>query len=353
VLEELTSRKLDALIITHLPNVRYLCGFTGSSGVLLLTPTKSVFFTDGRYTTQARAEVTGLTVVISRKSALAAAAEWVLVRIPRKSKMAVGIESEHLTIASRDSLARQLSSRFRLRGTVTLVERLRMIKEADEIAIIRRAVLLGANLFEHILKKIQPGISEMEIAAELEYAARRAGAQEMSFSTIVAAGPRSALPHARASAQRVPRRAFVLLDFGVILQGYCSDMTRTVCVGHVSRAARDVYEAVREAQQAAVDAVRPGASVAEVDGAARKVLRRAKLARYFRHSIGHGVGLEIHELPRVAAGQQEQLHPGTVITIEPGVYIAGHGGVRIEDMVVVNGNGCEVLTPSSKELIVL
>ncbi len=185
----------------------------------------------------------------------------------------------------------------------------------------------------------------------MEYFARKAGAESMSFSTIIASGERSALPHGRATDAPIRSGGFVVCDFGVILAGYCSDMTRTVYVGRPTAEARRVYEAVREAQQAAVAAVRPGTSVGEVDGAARKLLRKVGLAKYFTHSTGHGVGLEIHEAPRVAAGQTDVLEPGMVITIEPGVYIPGKWGVRIEDMVAVTETGCEVLTPTSKELI--
>ena len=173
----------------------------------------------------------------------------------------------------------------------------------------------------------------------------------MSFPTIIASGARSALPHGRASAQAIPAGAFVVCDFGVILSGYCSDQTRTVWIGKPSQEARRTYDAVREAQQAGIDAVKPGVMVGEVDAAARKVLRKAGLGRFFTHSTGHGVGLEIHESPRVAQGQREILQPGMVITIEPGVYFPGKWGVRIEDMVAVTAGGCEVLTPTSKDFL--
>jgi Xaa-Pro aminopeptidase len=186
----------------------------------------------------------------------------------------------------------------------------------------------------------------------MEYDARQKGAEAMSFDTIVASGARSALPHGRASSARIGR-GFVVLDFGVILAGYCSDKTRTVYVGKPTRQDRQMYEAVREAQQAAIDAVSAGVTAGEVDSAARSVLRRAKLDKYFTHSTGHGVGLEIHEPPRIGSNQMEPLRAGMVITIEPGVYVSGKGGVRIEDMVVVKDRGCEVLSPATKELITL
>jgi Xaa-Pro aminopeptidase len=347
---------LDALLVTHLPNIRYLCGFTGTSGVLVIPETGSVFFTDGRYSHQAGAEVQGSRIVIARKPSLAAAAEWLIEnrsKLGRQKPRRLGIESERLTVAGRTQLAGFLGSEFRLRETRGLVERARMVKDADEIVRMRAAAVLGASLFDRALEAIRPGVTESEVAAEMEYAARRAGAEEMAFPTIIAAGKRSALPHGRASGAAIPSRGFVVCDFGVILSGYCSDRTRTVHVGRSTAQARGIYEAVREAQAVAVETVRAGVSVGEVDRAARNVLRRKGLARHFTHSTGHGVGLEIHEPPRIAAGQAEILRPGMVITVEPGVYIAGSGGVRIEDMVVVTEQGCEVLAPASKELITI
>jgi Xaa-Pro aminopeptidase len=347
---------LDAFLVTHLPNIRYLCGFTGTSGALVISETRSAFFTDGRYTEQARAEVQGTRVVIARKPPVAAASEWLMENksnFGRKSPRRLGIESEHLTVAGRTGLASLLRLAFRLLETRGLVEQARMVKDADEIARLRAAAVLGASLFDRALEVIRPGVKESEVAAEMEYATRRAGAEEMSFPTIVAAGKRSALPHGRASRAAIPPRGFVVCDFGVILAGYCSDRTRTVHVGRPTGKARRMYEAVREAQESAIEAVKAGVSVGEVDRAARSVLKAKGLATHFTHSTGHGVGLEIHEAPRIAAGRTEILRPGMVITIEPGVYIAGSGGVRIEDMVVVTERGCAVLAPGSKELITI
>jgi Xaa-Pro aminopeptidase len=351
----LSTHRLDILLVTHPPNLRYLCGFTGSSGALLLTETKRVFITDGRYTEQARVEVRSAQIVIARQGPLAAAAAWLSAQQKkgRRAPSKIGIEGEHMTVASRSLLAGILPSSIRLRSAPLLVEKARMQKDEEEIGCIRSAVLLGASLFDRALEVIRPGVREAEVAAEMEYAARKAGAQEMSFTTIIASGERSALPHGRASHAAIPAQAFVVCDFGVILSGYCSDMTRTVYVGRPSAEARGVYQAVKQAQQVAVDAVRPGISLGEVDRAARKSLQKSGLSKYFTHSTGHGVGLEIHEAPRVAAGQTEILRPGMVITIEPGVYVPGKWGVRIEDMVVVTEHGCEVLTPTSKELVAI
>jgi Xaa-Pro aminopeptidase len=355
VQDSLESAKLDILLVTHPPNIRYLSGFTGSAGALLLTPEKSVFFTDGRYTEQAHTEVSGARVRISKQQPIAAAAAWLEsnTSASRTSRIKLGVEAEHVTVAQRTRLLRMLPLTIRLTESPALVERMRMIKDADEIELLRSAVLLGAELFATALKAIRPGVKEAEVAAEMEYEARRAGAEEMSFPTIIASGSRSALPHGRAAQVRIPARGFVVCDFGVILSGYCSDMTRTVHVGRPTAEARNIYNAVREAQQAAAQAVRPGIKVAEVDRAARMLLKKERLDCFFTHSTGHGVGLEIHEGPRIAHGSPEVLRPGMVITIEPGAYIAGKCGVRIEDMLLVTERGHEVLTPTSKELVSL
>jgi Xaa-Pro aminopeptidase len=349
--EHLATTRFDALLVSHLPNIRYLCGFTGSAGLLLVEPGGSVFFTDVRYDTQAHEEVKAAKVVIARKAVLPALAETLGRRRKRSRGWTLGLETEHVTLGDKRRLADLLPSGIRLKDAPSIIERLRMVKDDLELGCIREAVNLGARLFDRALEVLRPGAKETEVAAEMELAARRAGAEAMSFPTIIASGARSALPHGRASAQVMRPGGFVVCDFGVILAGYCSDQTRTVWMGAASVKARDVYEAVREAQQAALDAVRPGITAGEVDEAARKVLRKVGLGRYFTHSTGHGVGLEIHEAPRVAAGQEEVLKPGMVITIEPGVYFPGKWGVRIEDMVAVTVGGRDVLTPTSKDFL--
>jgi len=346
----MAQSKLDALLITHLPNIQYLCGFTGSSAALFVADGALTFFTDGRYAEQAHAQVQGCKVRISRKPSLVAAAEW----LGAKARLRrIGIEAAHLTVAERAVVAAALGHGSRLVDAPPLVERLRQIKDADEIARIRAACQLGSGLFDRVKTVLRPGVSEAEVAGELEFTARKRGAEQMAFPTIIAGGKRSALPHGRASTAAIPPRGFVVCDFGVILSGYCSDMTRTVHVGPPSLKARRVYNAVREAQQAALEAVRLGATAGEVDGAARNVLKKKNLGQYFTHSTGHGVGLEIHEAPRIAGGQKEPLQAGMVITIEPGAYLPGEWGVRIEDTVVVTETGCEILTACSKDLVTI
>ena len=346
----IAERRLHALLVSHLPNVRYLCGFTGSAGVLAISSRDQILFTDGRYTQQAKQEVKGVKVKIVKKSALASAAEW-LQKHTRLTR--IGIEAAHMTVADRAQLAKQVGRSATLVAAPPIVEPLRMIKDADEIAAIRAACQLGVQLFSEVMGKLRPGITESQAAGELEFAARQSGIEQMAFSTIVAGGERSALPHGRASGALIPSQGFVVCDFGVILAGYCSDMTRTVHMGRPEPEARSGYEAVREAQQAALNAVKPGATTGEVDQVARKLLYNRRLGKFFTHSTGHGLGLEIHEAPKIAAAQQEVLRPGMVITIEPGVYLPGKWGVRIEDTVVVTETGCEILTACPKDLLIV
>ncbi|HWZ81411.1 MAG TPA: Xaa-Pro peptidase family protein [Terriglobales bacterium] len=348
----LADNNLDYLLVTHLPNVRYLCGFTGSAGALLVGERGATLFTDGRYRTQARSEASGAKIAIAGKSPAMAAVES-LAASGMRSPTRVGVEPQAMTLAQHDQLRTILKGKWKLVSAPPLVERARMVKDKEEIRLIRSAITLGASLFQVARRKIRPGTKEVEVAAAMEFEARRAGAEGMSFSTIIAAGKRSAVVHGRASQDRIPRRGFVVCDFGVILARYCSDRTRTVHVGQPSKAARTMYQAVLDAQQAAIAQVRAGVSAASVDEAARKTLRQSNLAQYFTHSTGHGLGLEIHEAPRLAAGQMQVLEPGMVITVEPGAYIPGKQGVRIEDVVVVTSKGCEVLTPGDKELVVI
>jgi Xaa-Pro aminopeptidase len=351
--KQMQQQRIDALLITHLADVRYLCGFTGSNAALAVTAKRAAMFTDGRYIAQANEETQGARVVIAEKSVLREACVWL-----EKSGVAHAyFDPEQTTVAAldlmRDALGKAKRRSFFQPLQKPIVSDLKMVKDADELLLMEKAALLGCNLFTAVLPHIQAGVAETEIAADLEFFARSLGAEGMSFETIVASGKRSALPHGRASSAKVPRNGFVTLDFGVILNGYCSDMTRTVYVGKPGNRERQVYDAVLEAQEAAVEAVRPGVTCGEVDEAARSVLRKAGLAEYFTHSTGHGVGLEIHEPPRVAAEQKQVLAPGMVITIEPGVYIEGKFGIRIEDMVAVTENGGKILTPAPKAMIQL
>lgn len=343
---------VEALLVSHLPNVRYLCGFSGSNALLLLAPRQTILFTDGRYREQARAQVTGASLVVPPQGDLWKAAAAKAARLKR-----VGLDGDHVTVAQRSRwLASGSGGAARLKSASGWIEQLRAVKDPEEIEAIERAVRLASSAFAPTLNRCRPGIMETELAGWLEFNLRRAGGEGLAFETILAGGAHAALVHAQPGRQPLPRRGFVVMDYGVVLAGYHSDMTRTLHLGRPDRKAQAVYRAVLEAQLAAIAAVQPGVTGAAVDSAARTVLRQAGLARYFPHSTGHGVGLEIHEAPRIAStatSENDRLQPGQVITLEPGVYIPGWGGVRIEDVVLVTEQGAKVLTPTPKDLIVL
>lgn len=350
--------RAEALLVTDAADVRYLCGFTGSNAALVMMGGRTTMFTDGRYTEQAAAEVEGVKVVIAEASVLAAAVKFAV----EAGVLRCGFDAGRTTVAGLEAMRAEVPGKLR-RGwfvaTAGLVAGLREVKDKIEIDRMREAAALGCRLFDQVLEHVVAGATEMEVAMALEYMARLEGAERMSFETIVAGGERSSLPHGRATTAKLPKRGFVVLDFGVVLGGYCSDMTRTVHMGAARRASsglrgeREVYEAVLEAQEAGVRAVKAGVLASEVDAAARGVLTERGLAEWFTHSTGHGVGVEIHEGPRVGKTSTERLKAGMVVTIEPGVYLPGKFGVRIEDTVLVTKEGCEVLTPSTKAWIEL
>jgi Xaa-Pro aminopeptidase len=349
---KLTRAGLPGLLATHAPDVRYLCGFTGSNAALAVTRRGARLFTDGRYRAQAAEEVKAARVEIVSSVAAVSAVEWLAAQTGVET---AGFDPARTTVAELARWKAALPARIR-RGFLTplptpFVELLRGVKDEDELEVLREAALIGCRLFDWILGTLRPGMKEIEIAAELEHQARLMGAEGMSFETIVASGERSAYPHGHASQAALPRRGFLTLDFGIIHKGYCSDMTRSVFFGRPKPKERKAYSAVLEAQEAAVAAVAAGVSASEVDEAARRVLRREGLAEAFSHSTGHGVGLEIHEPPRIGAGQKTRLEAGMVVTIEPGVYLPGEFGLRIEDMVQVTRSGGQVLTPAPKALI--
>ncbi len=343
----------DTLLLTHLPDVRYLCGFTGSSAALVVRAGRGgmVMFTDGRYTTQAAQEVDGARVVISDQPAMLAALEFLI----GEGTATCAFDALHTTVDVLERMRSALPPRLRksfLVPTHGLVAGLREIKDEVEQDRMREAAAFGCRLFDQLLEEIHPGATEMEVALALEFMARLAGAERMSFETIVAGGERSALPHGRATTAKLPRRGFVLIDFGVVLDGYCSDMTRTVHLGKPKGDEFAVYEIVAAAQQAGLGAIRAGVTGAEIDAAARAVVEEAGYGEYFNHSSGHGVGIEIHESPRLGKPrdgiEEPKLKAGMIVTMEPGIYLPGRFGVRIEDTVLVTAGGCEMLTPTTK-----
>jgi Xaa-Pro aminopeptidase len=344
----LAARKLDALLVSFGPNLRYLSGFTGSNGNLLVLPGKSILFTDPRYQIQAPQEVTCDVRIAKGPLVVAIAAAIAKHRLRR-----IGYQPAHMTCEFHESLKSRLPMRASLESVAAWIEELRMVKSTTEIDRIRRSVETNSLAFEVTVGGVHPGMKEQDLAAELEYRMRRAGAEKPSFETIVAGGARSALPHAQPTAAPLKSGDLVIVDMGAVQGGYCSDMTRMLFLGAPSTKVKRTYRAVLEAQLAAIDAVRPGATTAHVDRAARQVLKGYGLDRAFVHSTGHGLGLEIHEPPRIGKRDKTLLQAGMAITIEPGVYLKDFGGIRIEDTVVVTTTGCEILTPTSKDLRVV
>ncbi len=344
---QLASKKAGALLVSGLPNVRYLTGYTGSNGVLVLFSSgDGVFFTDPRYAIQAAAQV-DCRVHVSKGPLL----KDVVALAARERVRRLGFEKSRLGYEAYEFLKSELPTRCSLEPLGGMVETQRMVKTEQEIGLIRRSVELNSQAFEAALATVHPGSTrEADLAAEIDYRSRKLGAEGPAFDTIVASAARTALPHAQPSQRILGENELLLIDMGATLEGYASDMTRTVYLGTPTARIKRTYGAVLEAQLAAIDAVRPGVTAGSVDKRAREVLRAAGLDKQFVHSTGHGLGLEIHEPPRLGKKDKTRLLEGMAITIEPGAYLEGYGGIRIEDTVVVTRTGCEVLTPTSKEL---
>jgi len=338
-----------ALLETHLPNIYYLCGFSGDSGALLVDSASATLFTDGRFTVQAKEETRGIRVHIHTGPLL----EAVGAHLRARRRQRVAVSPAHLSLGGWKVLRKAAGANLKWVAIDGLVESLRAVKDAAEIDRMRDAARLGSTIMEEVIRMVRPGVTELDIAAEIGYRMRRKGASGESFEAIVAAGPRSALPHARPTARRIGKNELVVLDLGAILRRYCSDLTRTVHVGKASARVRQWYYAVLEAQAAARHALKPGVTCGAIDAAARNVLDRKGLGRYFVHSTGHGIGLEIHEDPRIARDQKRLLDAGNVVTVEPGVYVEGVGGIRIEDDALVTPRGAEILTTAPREFLEL
>jgi Xaa-Pro aminopeptidase len=346
--DALAEHKIDVLLVSSLANIRYLAGFTGSNALLFAGRSGCVILTDPRYTLQIRQE-SDCPAVVAKGSIHAAASKV----IARRKWRRIGVEQSRITYGAYVELGRHFPVTATLIALPPIIERLRTVKSPEEIDLIRRSVLTNSRAFDRAMKRLRPGANENDFAAEIDYQMRRAGAEKVAFETIVAAGARSALPHAQPTSDPLAPDRLVLVDMGAVQSGYCSDMTRMLHTGKPGTKARRLYKAVSEAQLAALDAVRAGVTAAAVDRAARRVLQAYGLDRSFVHSTGHGLGLEIHEPPRVGKRDKTRLEAGMVITIEPGAYVEGFGGVRIEDTVLVTKSGHEVLTPTPKELFVV
>jgi Xaa-Pro aminopeptidase len=338
---------VEALFVTRLPNVRYLTGFTGSNGQVLVTPGGSIFLTDGRYTEQSRREVPDL-----KRGSYSADMAGAFVQACRDAAVSdVGFEAAGLTYRTYQQLSD--ADGFELMPVGLEVEQLRWVKDPDEIGLLDRAQAITDEAFERILPKLVEGVIERDVALELEWSMRQSGAEGVSFDCIVAFGESSAEPHHHPGDRELRPGDVVKMDFGALFQGYHADMTRTVAFGEPPRELREIHDLVRRAQEAGIEAVRAGVAGKEADAVSRDMIEEAGFGEAFSHSLGHGVGLEIHEGPTLRTNSDEVLPVGAVVTVEPGVYRPGLGGVRIEDMVEVTGDGCRVIGSSTRELVIL
>ena len=345
----LADEGLDGLLVTHLPNIRYLTGFTGSAALLLVRADSALLVTDFRYATQGPQEV-GDTARVEVDQA----SVWhrLLRHLGELPLSTLGIEAHALTVRDAERLSGAM--RGRIVPTTDLVERLRAVKDPAEVAAIRRAAAVAQDALAEVLPGVRAGRSERDVAAQLEGALRRRGSEWHPFPTIVASGPRSALPHARTSGRTIEAGDWLLLDFGAQIEGYCADLTRTVVVGRkADERQRAIYELVRAAQRRALDHLRPGMTGREGDALAREVIAERGFGHAFGHSVGHGVGLEVHEAPRVAPTAEAPLPLHAVVTVEPGIYLPGWGGVRLEDDVYLGPGGPECLSDNRTELVEL
>ncbi|MBA3724920.1 MAG: aminopeptidase P family protein [Armatimonadetes bacterium] len=349
-LEKLRSRMseagIDAMLVTAIDNVRWLTGFSGSSGAALVTQSDGIFISDSRYREQAGEEVRGLPVEIyqSPKSLAETMAEAAKnLGLPK-----LAFEAEHVSVATFNSWKERFNG-VALEPASNIADQLRMVKTAEEIEKIKAACGVADSCWSHVQRMLQPGVSEYDIGLDIEFFIRRLGAQ-LAFSPIVVSGPRSARPHGYPSERKLENGDFVTMDFGANVDGYNSDITRTIVIGEPTKRHREIWNAVLEAQLAAIDAIRPGKGAQEIDALSREVLAKYDFAKYFGHGLGHGLGRLVHDIGGMNAVSKDILEEGQVWTVEPGVYIEAFGGVRIEDDIVVTADGCELLTHSPKQI---
>jgi Xaa-Pro aminopeptidase len=338
---------VDGVLITNLTNVRYLSGFSGSNGAMLVTEDAAAFFSDPRYRARAADLVQGADVVIYRDRLT----DELTDRLASAHIAKLGVEAAAVTLAQEKKLAERLPE-IELVPLEDLVEDLRRIKEPGELELIRRAVELADQGFDWVTEKVAPGMTEVEVALELEVMMRKAGAEDVSFEPIVGSGPLTAHIHHSPSDRTLDKGDLVLLDFGARVDGYCSDLTRTVVLGPATEEQRETYELVPRAQAAGIEAARPGTKCADVDAAARNIIEVAGRGDEFGHGLGHGVGLDIHEEPAFSRISEDSLQGGEVMTVEPGVYVIGTGGIRIEDDIVIDSSGATVLGSAPKDRLI-
>ncbi len=343
--EAMAAEELDAILITQPENRRYLSGFTGSAGVLLISQDQAILATDFRYYEQVERQAPGFHLAKIKDKFESLLPELV----HELGAKRVGFESAHLTV-DRYQEWQKIAEDFELVPTKGLVEEIRTVKDEDELDKIRRAIALTDEAFAHIVSFIEPGMTEKEVAWEIEVFMRTHGAEKLAFDLIVGSGPNGAMPHATISERVIRAGEPIVMDMGAMVEGYNSDLTRTICLGRPDGRFREIYNIVLEAQQAAERDIRPGMTGKEADEIARQVIEGAGYGDNYGHGLGHGVGLAVHEKPRLGRLSEDVLKPGMVFTIEPGIYLPGWGGVRIEDIVVMREDGVEVLTQAGKEL---
>lgn len=346
--QHVIALRLDALLITFPPFVRYLTGFSGSNACCVVTPRTQSLLTDGRYTVQVREEVKGFRIFIAKGNLF----DELRSRRVLPAKGRIGFNPSQLQVAELENL-KSLFDEARFIKTRDIVGAVAAVKDEAEIRSIRAAAQISDKVFRHILGIVKEGMAELDIAAELVYQHRKLGAEADAFEPIVASGVRGCLPHARAGTKRIKQGELVTLDFGCRLSGYHSDLTRTIAVGKPGPELRRIYQTVRDAQQRAVEAAKAGMMAKDLDAVARTWIKKTGFGRFFTHSLGHGLGLQVHEGPRVSAKSPDRLQAGNVITVEPGVYVPGVGGVRIEDDIVIRNGTAETLTTSPRKLIIL
>lgn len=347
LLPSLVSAQVDGLLVTSAKNRRYLSGFTGSAGLLLIKATGEAWLiTDFRYGEQARAQAKEFEVLVYDKSII----ETILETAVNAGIKTLGFEKANLTFAQYEEFREKLEG-INFVPVANLVEKIRAVKEPGEIDLVRQAQELADKAFEHILTYLKPGIRELDVALELEYYMKKRGAEDRAFDFIVASGQRSSLPHGTATDKVLEAGDLVTMDFGAVVEGYHSDITRTVVLGQANDKQKEIYQIVLEAQEAALSFIKPGLDTKELDAVARDIIKAKGYGEYFGHGLGHGVGFDIHEEPSVSHRGNATLEPGMIITIEPGIYLPGWGGVRIEDMAFITEDGFENLTRSPKELL--